>query len=182
MDSSGARRRACAQRTQRRAGDGHRFGQVVGIPHAGAQRPAGRTIGPGAVPRSDQGAGERPAPRGSCAQSDRGARRYLRWRHACLRARLGSGSRDVRTDQSRHVESRCVALPPAVVGLPAGSSICRGRRVPWLPGRVRLPHRARAAAVATGGCSVRVDARVRPGVGDRLRPRPFGRPSYRARC
>ena len=152
MAAPGRGGRARSRRPARRGRHRHRFGQVAGLPAAGADRadsrepaaPACCTSSPTKALAADQ----------LRAVADLGAagrpRGHLRRRHPARRARLGARHARLGPHQPRHAAP--LACCRGTIGGPAflrRLRLCGRRRVPRLPRGVRLARRA----ACCGGCA-----------------------------
>lgn len=180
MGAPGAGGRPRPRRHLRGGRHGNGLRQVPGVPRAGPQRSPGGLRGterPGrhrALPRAHEGPGGRPAAgRGGDRRpaGQGGARGRLRRRHAVRGARVGPPVRDLRTHQPRHAPSGCPAEPFPVVLLPPAAPLRRDRRVPHLPGRLRLARRPGHTQTAACLRPLRRRSRLPPRLRDRRRPR-----------
>ena len=182
VEPPGAGRRAGARGPGRRGGHRHGVGQVAGLPAAGAGGVRRRPAGHRALPVADQGAGRRPAAGGHRARAAGRAGDPLRRRHPARRARLGAPARAGGCSATRTCCTASVLPRHEPLGaLPAAAALRGARRVPHLPGAVRVARRAAAAAAAAGLRAVRRRADARARLGDGRRPGRVRVPADRAR-
>lgn len=88
-------------------------------------------------------------------------------------------ARDVPADEPGHAAPRDSAGAPPLGRIPPVAAVHRGRRVPRLPRRLRLPRGAGATAAAARLRDIRFDADVRPRLRDDGQPGPHRRAAHR---
>ena len=157
----------------------HRRGvrQVARLPAARPRRGARRRHC--ALRHADQGPRRRSARVGPLARPARRAGGHLRRRLDLRRADLGAQPRQVPADHPGHAAPGAAARAYPLVGVLQPAAPGGDRRMPRLPGSVRLARGPRAAAAAPGGGAPRPAGRAAaPGLRARLR---HGRGAWRLR-
>ncbi len=158
----GRRRRARQVRAQRDHRHRHRVRQVARLPAARADRGAGGRHRP--VHLADQGPGRRPAAAGAVAGHTWRAGRGGGRRHPGRRAVLGPGPCRLPAHHAGHAAPHPAAAARPLGRLLPAAAVRDRRRVPRIPGRVRLARGARAAPAAAGRRASRRQRRRRPGL------------------
>ncbi|EMD25583.1 hypothetical protein C791_4678 [Amycolatopsis azurea DSM 43854] len=164
--ASGRSRVAGARGRARR--DLHRdsVGQVARVPAAGAFGSGRGRAGFGALPFPDQGARRRPAAVRVLFGHQESAAGVVRRRHPAGGAGLGPRTRELGVHEPGHAASRDPLVALALVPVLPAALVRRGRRMPQLPRRLRLPRRAAVAQAAEGRGVLRRFAGLRSRVGD----------------